>query len=298
MSTTTPAEQARMNGKRSRGPVSAEGKARSARNATKHGKYAKPSIQAVHTAVLHTEALPDFTDLLERRCQDLRPANSLELDLVRELCDIEWRMDRHKAIEIRTVNLHIRNTPETGRNPAGVRKSLPIDYTCAAYSELLAGSKLLRFSTQEFRQLQKARTEVLRTFLLLRKQPKFFEQSKEPAVFQQLDNWNEPEEIDVAEAEPETQPAPASPEEASESGPAPATPAPAPSAPPQPGPQATPELPAPGITCPSQPQATAALQISPAAVPNPTRNGELERDLGSIRESPRLDEECEWRPAA
>ncbi|WP_321478155.1 hypothetical protein [uncultured Paludibaculum sp.] len=209
MNKLTRSEQARINGKRSRGPVTAEGKARSAHNSTKHGKYAQPDTDAVHSVLLNNESLAGFTDLLARRVQDLRPTNSLEIDLVRELCDIEWRMDRCKAIETRSINRQLLIEADADREPQARANALPIDYTCAAYSGLLATSNLLQFCTREFRQLQRARAATLDSFLRLRKQAKFFVQSEEPAICQQLDNWSEPDqdEEDLLPAPAEEAPA-------------------------------------------------------------------------------------------
>ena len=65
------AERARRNGARSRGPVTAMGKARSARNALKHG------LTARHGVVLDGEDAPAFQAMAERLLADLAPAGEL-----------------------------------------------------------------------------------------------------------------------------------------------------------------------------------------------------------------------------
>ena len=75
----------RANGAKSRGPVTAEGKKRSSKNALKHGL-------ASATIVLTTEDWPAYL----RRFQ---PADDIELDLVEEMVAARWRQQRMWAIE-------------------------------------------------------------------------------------------------------------------------------------------------------------------------------------------------------
>lgn len=91
MSELTKSEQARVNGQRSRGPVTAEGKARSANNAKKHGRYAISGPEPSHPILLKCESGAAYQDLLHRLVQDLLPTNSIEMGLVREVCAIERR---------------------------------------------------------------------------------------------------------------------------------------------------------------------------------------------------------------
>ncbi|QOY85105.1 hypothetical protein [Paludibaculum fermentans] len=210
----TRSEQARINGARSRGPVTAEGKSRSAHNSYKHGRYARPGAGAVHTVLLGNEDAGGFNDLLARRMQDLLPTSSFEITLVRELCAIEWKLDRMQAVETRALNLQITVESDAIRNAAGsLRGVAPIDTICAAYAGLLGSSPLLTHAAREFTRLQKARRDALNAFVSLRKHPKIFKQSQEPSVFQELDFWNEPanQQLEPTAQQPAAAPGPLEP---------------------------------------------------------------------------------------
>ncbi|MCE5306511.1 MAG: hypothetical protein LLG20_02615 [Acidobacteriales bacterium] len=79
-------EAARRNGARSRGPETPEGKARSAMNGFKHGRYAKLAC------VLRGENKDAFHDLLQSLIRRFQPVDEAELNLVRSLASIDWRL--------------------------------------------------------------------------------------------------------------------------------------------------------------------------------------------------------------
>ena len=87
------AERARRNGARSRGPVTATGKARSARNALKHG------LTARHGVVLDGEDAPAFQAMAERLLADLAPAGELASFLAGDLAAAIWRTGRARRLE-------------------------------------------------------------------------------------------------------------------------------------------------------------------------------------------------------
>lgn len=99
----TRSEQPRINGSRSRGPVTPEGKARSSRNATKHGAYAG------HSVLLKNEDRAAFNNILARRTQDFLPSNSTESVLLHEICLSEWETARNGTVEVRTLCSAINN---------------------------------------------------------------------------------------------------------------------------------------------------------------------------------------------
>ncbi len=88
------AERARRNGARSRGPVTATGKARSARNALKHG------LTARHGVVLDGEDAPAFQAMAERLLADLAPAGELAAFLAGDLAAAIWRTGRARRLEL------------------------------------------------------------------------------------------------------------------------------------------------------------------------------------------------------
>ena len=80
------------NAKKSTGPRSEEGKARSAKNALKHGLLARDTV-------LPGEDPADFDRQLSALEADIQPANSLEFELVRQIADAQWRMHRLTHLE-------------------------------------------------------------------------------------------------------------------------------------------------------------------------------------------------------
>ena len=88
----TQAQAARENGAKSHGPITAEGKAASALNATKHGLSS-------NTVVLSTENPAEYTALLNDYVHRLAPQGAAELDLVHEIASNRWRMRRVVRLE-------------------------------------------------------------------------------------------------------------------------------------------------------------------------------------------------------
>ena len=89
------AERPRLNGARSHGPVTAIGKARSSRNALKHG------LTARHGVVLDGEDAPAFQAMAERLLADLAPAGELAAFLAADLAAAIWRTGRARRLELR-----------------------------------------------------------------------------------------------------------------------------------------------------------------------------------------------------
>ncbi|MFN3324323.1 MAG: hypothetical protein ACK5AZ_12565 [Bryobacteraceae bacterium] len=83
----TKAEAARINGARSRGPKTPEGKKRSSLNAMRHGLTAK-------TICLWNESHEKFQTILDAYVADLKPETQVEMDLVEEMVGAKWRMYR------------------------------------------------------------------------------------------------------------------------------------------------------------------------------------------------------------
>ena len=92
MATKAQIKANRENAKKSTGPRTEEGKARVSLNALKHGLLARD-------AVLPSEDPAEFDRQLRELENDLRPENSLEFELVRQIADAQWRMRRLVRIE-------------------------------------------------------------------------------------------------------------------------------------------------------------------------------------------------------
>lgn len=85
------------NGARSHGPSTAEGKARSSLNATRHGLSSR--------VVVLTNEDPELWQQLRASClEQWQPANSAELTLVHDIAGARWRLHRLLAMEAATLD--------------------------------------------------------------------------------------------------------------------------------------------------------------------------------------------------
>jgi hypothetical protein len=86
-------EASRKNGARSRGPNTAEGKARAAQNALKHGMRAQKYL------VLPDEDAAEFGGLEAALVEELAPVGALQAVLARRVAVAAWRLARADRIE-------------------------------------------------------------------------------------------------------------------------------------------------------------------------------------------------------
>lgn len=105
MSTTSISQEKleanRRNAQNSTGPKTPEGKARSSRNALKHGLLAKCIVLREDDP--HENAL-DFEQLLESLAADLRPEGASEQILVEQLATCYWRLRRAYRFEANDID--------------------------------------------------------------------------------------------------------------------------------------------------------------------------------------------------
>jgi hypothetical protein len=87
------AEASRQNGAKSRGPKTPEGKARSARNALKHGMLAQKYV------VLPQEDADEFAGLEAALTLELAPVGALQTVLARRVAVAAWRLARADRLE-------------------------------------------------------------------------------------------------------------------------------------------------------------------------------------------------------
>jgi len=87
----------RTNGAKSRGPVTLEGRAASARNSIRHGLRAK-------SIVLPTESEEEFQSLLDSYNDQFDPQTGVERELVEAMAAARWRLHRVCAIETMLLN--------------------------------------------------------------------------------------------------------------------------------------------------------------------------------------------------
>lgn len=93
----TPADIARANGAKSRGPVTPYGKARSSRNATRHG------LRASQLVLLPEESRAEFQALLNSYFDQFQPQTQYETKLVSVMAATRWRLDRLVSIETNLI---------------------------------------------------------------------------------------------------------------------------------------------------------------------------------------------------
>ena len=90
----------RRNAKRSTGPRTPEGKARSSQNACKHGLFARDTV-------LPDENPKEFLDLIATLEQELNAIGGFERRLVRHIADAEWRIRRIVRLETGFLTHHL-----------------------------------------------------------------------------------------------------------------------------------------------------------------------------------------------
>jgi hypothetical protein len=88
------AEASRKNGAKSRGPKTLEGKARSARNALKHG------LRAQKYVVLPDEDAAEFAALEAALVEELAPEGALQNILAERIARAAWRLERAERLEV------------------------------------------------------------------------------------------------------------------------------------------------------------------------------------------------------
>ena len=93
------AERARINGAKSHGPITPEGKKRSSRNGIRHGMTANE-----HT-VLEAESLEEYDEVRSAFIDQLHPATKAELRLVEKVANLDWRLERLAMMETSLLNM-------------------------------------------------------------------------------------------------------------------------------------------------------------------------------------------------
>ncbi len=155
------------NGAKSQGPVTAEGKARSARNAEKHGIYA-------HHIVLRSESTPAYEDLCTRYYQHFAPQSPLEADLVDQLIAATWKLRRFSSLETAALDHALATSTESVKQTYSTVDEETRAYL--AYDQLAQANgtfaSLTRAQAAQVRQFDRA-LRLLRAFQKSRNEPTF-----------------------------------------------------------------------------------------------------------------------------
>ena len=147
MSSQRRIDASRANGARSRGPVTPEGKQRSAMNAIRHGLLSQ-------TVVLDGEDPEAFSTLLAAYVERFQPADRVELALVEDMAAANWRQHRSWAIEAEMMN----------QASAKLSSPLAIKRITHGFTTLAAGPELAlmhRYETRQSRMFQRALANLL-----------------------------------------------------------------------------------------------------------------------------------------
>jgi hypothetical protein len=151
MRTEKQIEASRLNGAKSHGPVTEDGKARSAANALKHGFTAD-------TLVLTNEDGPRFYELLDGYTELYQPATAAETDALFEAVAARWRMRRVWSIETALLDLEMdRQTPGLANSIPSVDESTRLALAWAGQMDnCKALPTLTRYEARLSRQFERA----------------------------------------------------------------------------------------------------------------------------------------------
>ena len=166
---STKAEAARSNGAKSNGPVTAEGKAKSAQNSLKHG------LNSARVVLAH-ESQEEYDALEAAILNRFNPADRLETELAKEMAAARWRLRRIEAMETALFRKAMREQQGLLGPDAD-----PNDVRDAAYIEV-AESKTMRTLARNQSQLRRAYEKAWRELETLqqgRSEPK---QQNEPTA--------------------------------------------------------------------------------------------------------------------
>lgn len=168
----TPAERSRLNGSKSKGPITPEGKAVSSQNARTHGAYATSNV------LLLTECAEAYDLIREAFKRRFNPSDPFEDALVCELCATEWLISRNHAIATTLINAQI------------AVQQLPPDLQKAAYPQpavtalavrhLLDSSRTLAHVQRQIQKLNAARARLLDTLYEARRKFPVSERLSDP----------------------------------------------------------------------------------------------------------------------
>jgi hypothetical protein len=111
MSSEKRSQAARANGARSRGPVSPEGKAISARNAMRHGLLAK-------ILLLPDENKTTFQALFYMLVDRFSPVDDIEMAAIEEMAACHWRLRRAISMETAIMTEGMLQLPDAAGDPS------------------------------------------------------------------------------------------------------------------------------------------------------------------------------------
>src|SRR3974390_683178 len=147
----TKSEAARLNGAKSKGPVTAQGKAISSRNAFRHGLCSKIFV-ADH------DDQAEFEELRQSYMDDFQPTTKSQADLVERMAAATWQMNRMAEMETDLLDTEMADMEEKLKKEEWeISESAKL---ALAFKSLADNSKslalLLRYQTQHSREYDRA----------------------------------------------------------------------------------------------------------------------------------------------
>jgi hypothetical protein len=183
-------ETARINGAKSRGPTTAEGKEKSSRNAITHGLTAGNG-----NILLDCEDSTQFDEVLNKLLGIHEPATPAESDLVEEMVAARWRTRRMWTIETGLLNAEVVAQAAKTDNPD------PGVHLASAFQSLADDSRSLALASRYEARLQRLYDRAYKTLRELQQVRK----SQEPTPSQNIRiRWVDPEEEMEMRDAPET----------------------------------------------------------------------------------------------
>ena len=169
-------EASAINGAKSRGPVTAEGKAKSSRNAVKYGIFSKDLL-------LPGESQEDFDTLLNALMDEHQPAGHLEASLIERLAVTMWRQQRLIKAERANIILQQRSELKSKLVNDNLLERFNPDGSADVIAELTGGgdkallikdAQMLNTQTETLSRYQSILdTEVIKITKALREQQQF-----------------------------------------------------------------------------------------------------------------------------
>jgi hypothetical protein len=177
-------ETARINGAKSRGPTTAEGKEKSSRNAIKHGLTAGNG-----NILLDSEDPDQFDEVIIKLLAIHQPATPAEEDIVEEMVAARWRIRRMCSIETGLLNAEIL-AQQSKSDAAGLNVDLAV-----AFRTLSDDSHSLALASRYEARLQRLYDRAYKTLRELQQVRK----SEEPTPSQNIRiMWVDPKEAMAA----------------------------------------------------------------------------------------------------
>jgi len=162
MPTERQSESARINGAKSQGPTSAEGKEISSRNSLRHG------CTAGHTILLACEDRGDFERMREDFNTMYKPVTLEEQSLVAEMFATSWRIRRATSIETALLDCEmVTEEPKVRQKFAVVDNGMVL---ASAYRSLADESRVMSLLTRYESRLRRIRKQAHAMLLQLRQE--------------------------------------------------------------------------------------------------------------------------------